>query len=311
MRSGTGRISRPVDRRRSGSRSAARGHPAAERGGGWAEGNQPLEFPPKQMKAPILITEVLGRSEQGTTRPFLCRGEDGQLYYVKGRYAGLRSLCCEWVAGHLAQELGLRTPGIAMVKIPAKLIEGSARPDIKDLGEGLAFGSARVEGAQEITWESLQHIPRHQQALILFFDWWVQNEDRTLSACGGNPNLLITAGPPDEEAWLDEPVQTGSQIWTFDFNLAFDSTFNPSSFWDGHIFASTRWQWSEDFRAEATEQVDRVLRDFPLLWAGLPEAWLFIDGDDNLPMQLDLDVVWETLRRPLDHPAEFWNHHER
>jgi len=262
------------------------------------------------MKDPVLITEVLSRSEQGTTRPFLCRGEDEQLYYVKGRYAGLRSLCCEWVGGHLAEELGLRTPQIRMVEVPDKLIEGSARPDIKDLGEGLAFGSTRVEGAQEISWESLQHIPWHNQALILFFDWWVQNEDRSLSARGGNPNLLITAEPPDEETWLEQSEQIPRRIWTFDFNLAFDPPFHEGRFWDGHIFAEARRYWSPDFMAETTKQVDRVMEGFPSLFASLPETWLYIDADENLPMQLDLDVVLRTLRRPLDHPAEFWKNHE-
>lgn len=36
----------------------------------------------------IDIDEVIGRSEQGKTRPFICRGCDGHLYYVKGRDAG-------------------------------------------------------------------------------------------------------------------------------------------------------------------------------------------------------------------------------
>jgi hypothetical protein len=36
------------------------------------------------MNAPIIITEVIGRSEQGMTRPFLCEGDDWMTYYVKG-----------------------------------------------------------------------------------------------------------------------------------------------------------------------------------------------------------------------------------
>ena len=38
------------------------------------------------------ITEVIGRSSQGITRPFLCRADDGRLYYVKGNGAGRRAL---------------------------------------------------------------------------------------------------------------------------------------------------------------------------------------------------------------------------
>jgi len=49
------------------------------------------------MNTPITITEVIGRSEQGMTKPFICWA-DFAIYYVKGSYAGLNSLCCEWVA---------------------------------------------------------------------------------------------------------------------------------------------------------------------------------------------------------------------
>ena len=37
---------------------------------------------------PIQIVEVLGRSIQGITRPFICRGEDDRTYFVKGQGAG-------------------------------------------------------------------------------------------------------------------------------------------------------------------------------------------------------------------------------
>lgn len=52
------------------------------------------------MNEPVVITEVISRAAQGMTRPFLCKA--GLIdYYVKGAYAGLNSLCCEWVANRL------------------------------------------------------------------------------------------------------------------------------------------------------------------------------------------------------------------
>ena len=45
---------------------------------------------------PIAITEVVGRAVQGMTRPFLCKAGFFE-YDVKGTYAGLDSLGCEWV----------------------------------------------------------------------------------------------------------------------------------------------------------------------------------------------------------------------
>ena len=43
------------------------------------------------------ITEVTARSTQGITRPFICRGDDGWLYFVKGNGAGRSSLISEWI----------------------------------------------------------------------------------------------------------------------------------------------------------------------------------------------------------------------
>ena len=49
----------------------------------------------------VQIVEIIGRATQGVTKPFICRGEDEEIYFVKGRGAGKRSLICEWVVGNL------------------------------------------------------------------------------------------------------------------------------------------------------------------------------------------------------------------
>ena len=70
----------------------------------------------------MIITEIINRSDQGVTRPYLCRSEAGDQYYVKGRHAGFRSLCCELVAGRLAQELELPIPEFEIAHVPEHLI---------------------------------------------------------------------------------------------------------------------------------------------------------------------------------------------
>ncbi len=55
----------------------------------------------------IQIVEILDRSIQGITKPFFCRCEDGQTYFVKGNGAGKQSLIAEYVGGRLARALGL------------------------------------------------------------------------------------------------------------------------------------------------------------------------------------------------------------
>ena len=92
----------------------------------------------------LIITEIISRSEQGMTRPFLCRAENDGLFYVKGRYAGYRTLCCEWVAGRLGQLMGLPIPDFFIAEVPIGLVRDSARADAGDLGAGLVFASQLV-----------------------------------------------------------------------------------------------------------------------------------------------------------------------
>jgi len=40
----------------------------------------------------IEIVEIIERSNQGMTQPFICRGEDGFVYFVKGRGASQSDL---------------------------------------------------------------------------------------------------------------------------------------------------------------------------------------------------------------------------
>ena len=86
------------------------------------------------MRELINITEILGRSEQGMTRPFLCEGDDWGTYYVKGSYAGKNSLCCEWVSNRLVNlalpnaPLGL--PMFKMGEVPSDLIRKGVSPRI-------------------------------------------------------------------------------------------------------------------------------------------------------------------------------------
>ena len=85
----------------------------------------------------ISIIEILGRSTQGVTRPFVCRGDDGSLYYVKGNAAGRRALIAEWVAGNLGRRLGLPIPEFRQAEVSPQLVALSARQDASDLGAGI------------------------------------------------------------------------------------------------------------------------------------------------------------------------------
>lgn len=266
------------------------------------------------MNPPITINEVIGRSEQGMTRPFLCHADDWMTYYVKGAYAGKKSLCCEWVASGLANllvhEEPLGLPRFRMAEVPLALVEGSARSDIRDLGACWVFASMRIEGGQELNWSAAQDWPDGTMAMVLLMDLWLQNEDRSLSPHGGNPNLLVEHIPelPDDDPegalWMDQPRR--EMLWVYDFNLAFDPNFNRERFFGAHVFGGMLKQWPDGFRERMEPRLQEALRRLPELFAELPAEWLHVDGDERLPVQLDLGRVTSVLNLPFTEPEIFW-----
>lgn len=110
------------------------------------------------------------RSPQGTTEPFICRGDDGEIYYVKGAGAGRRSLICEWVAAHLATAFGLPIAGYALAEVPEALVSLGVRADIRDLGAGLVFASRQLAYVQELTPTTRELVPGAVCLDVLVFD---------------------------------------------------------------------------------------------------------------------------------------------
>ena len=259
------------------------------------------------------ITEIMGRAEQGMTRPFICCGDDWLTYYVKGAYAGRRSLCSEWVANRLVNRLLpsalLGVPLFTMAEVPAALIEGSARKDARDLGAGRVFASLRMEGGQELTWSAAQDWPEETMALLLL-DLWLQNEDRSLSALGGNPNLLVEQisplrdDDPEGALWKDQPRR--KMLWAYDFNLAFDVDLSPERFFGAHVFGKSLKAWPAGFRERMEPRLRSALDDLDEIFAELPMEWLHVDGDESLPVQLDRKKVRSALELPFTEPAAFW-----
>jgi hypothetical protein len=266
------------------------------------------------MNPPITITEVIGRSEQGMTRPFLCHADDWTAYYVKGAYAGINSLCCEWVASRLANllvdEEPLGLPRFRMAEVPRELVEGSARPDIRDLGAGRVFASMRIDGGQELNWLAAQGWPEETMAMVLLIDLWLQNEDRSLSPQGGNPNLLVERIPPlpddDPQGALWKDQSRREMLWVYDFNLAFDEDFCRERFFGVHVFGGMLKQWPEGFRERMEPRMRQALEQVRAIFSELPVEWLHVDGDESLPVQLNQERVSSVLELPFTHPDLFW-----
>ncbi len=244
----------------------------------------------------IQIVEVKKRSTQGATRPFLCRGEDGELYWVKGTKAGSEALCSEWIAGRLGQEFGLPIPPFAQVEISNDLVEQGAFPEIDDLGAGFKFGSRHVDGAQEFDSTLIPGVSLQLQREILAFDVWIRNTDRTLSqpfGSSGNPNLLWEA--------------VAGRLYVIDHNNAFlpDDMLRSTGF-NNHVFYSSRQTLDAHVKAELEARMIGLLATIPALFAELPHEWLFLDEEKTVPIQMTYERMSAILRGVVSDATGFW-----
>lgn len=239
---------------------------------------------------PLQIEEIIERSEQGMTKPFLCRCEDGNLYYVKGNGAGRHSLLCEWLAGHLAKAFGLPIPPFAVMQAPRELVE--LFPEGSELGFGLAFGSRVVAHTQELAEPHLGEIPALQRRDVLVFDWWTHNTDRTLTQLGGNPNLL----------WDTET----DKLVVIDHNAAFDLDFDPKTFSKTHVFSDDIPSIFHDL-VEPDRYANRFL-DALVVWPeaceNIPDEWWFADEERTVPANFDPKAALELLNHHTHNT--FW-----
>ncbi len=229
---------------------------------------------------PLQITEILGPSDQGKARPYLCRADDGAMYYVKGRQTNRASLWNEWICGHLARALGLNVPAFSIVDISAELL-AETPPEWKDIGLGPAFGSRRQPHALWLEPSLACMVPLPVQRDVLMFDWWVRNGDRLT----GNTNLLWDA--------------SAKKLVVIDHNLAFDTDFSAAIFAVHHVFAS---QWpiicgDLVMQAEYAERLAMALEQFALACGTVPEEWRWANVEQDVPAKLDLEFVRQTLAR--------------
>ncbi|MDD5090020.1 MAG: hypothetical protein PHQ23_03805 [Candidatus Wallbacteria bacterium] len=229
------------------------------------------------------IVEIIRRSDQGVTRPFLCRGEDNLLYWVKGNSAGKEALCKEWIAGRLAQSLNLPLPPFSQVDVPDELLRVSLMDDANDLGTGLAFGSEHLPHMQELSYKVIAKVPKNLKLKVLLFDWWIGNNDRCLGERGGNPNLL----------W--DSVK--SKMFIIDHNNAFSEDFSMNNFIANHIFASMKDETNTSTGLAITNEMINNVSRCSDLFRELPEEWLFLDRELSVPTGFNEDTIINYLSR--------------
>lgn len=239
----------------------------------------------------VVIDEVLGRAHQGVTEPFICQGDDGAVYYVKGSGAGRRSQICEWVAAQLATAFGLPVADYALAEVPAELIELRVRSDIGQLGAGTVFASRQLPHVQELSVTTRNLVPAELATDVLVFDWWLRNEDRHLTELGGNPNLLWDI--------------RSNELAVIDHNQAFDAGFDPARFLQSHVFSA---YWNRVFsdhleRCRYAERMEAALSGLEDIRVNIPGSWWFVDAG------VPADITWDEIVACLERCRrdDFWN----
>jgi len=125
---------------------------------------------------------------------------DGGLFVVKFRGAGqgAKALVAELVVGLLARSLGLPTPELAVVDVPARFGMSEPDPEIQDVlkrSHGANVGLRYLDGAFNFDLLAAGHLVTPELAArLVWFDAFVTNPDRTHR----NPNLLVWERRP----WL-------------------------------------------------------------------------------------------------------------
>ena len=243
------------------------------------------------MIEPVNIIAIHDRTAEGNgvSRPFRCEGEDGCDYFVKLKNAGYECLVKEWMAGRLAQEMGLPVADMRQVWISPDLIAGNSEYET-DLGHGIAFGSLKVEAAERLSLDFIRRDDSGILSRVLLFDWWVRNSDRALTEIGGNPNLLWEIGR--------------KRVVMIDHDNAFDFHFDLAAFRDFHALRMHGGAWDSGRRSELTAWLRDGLSRLDVIWSEIPEEWL-VNSHGDRHCGLDKDGLIAVLSSFHANPA-FW-----
>ncbi len=236
------------------------------------------------------VVELIRRSKQGQTTPWICRLSDGNIYYIKGVEALHRGLIVEYLCAELGRSLGIPIPSSTIAYLDSELLRYS--PEAKDnFGDNACyvFASKEVKNLAELKYSDLALINPQVAKLLFFFDYLIQNEDRTLTEKGGNPNLFMD--------------QINSELAVFDHNLAFDEDYDFESYKNMHA-CSLFWfdvQLELNFKNEMLDKLPIAIEALAEYAKGIPDEWL--ERCDGLLAEiftkLDLyktDKFWEALQ---------------
>jgi hypothetical protein len=82
--------------------------------------------------------------------------------------------------------------------------------------------------------------------------------------------------------------------------------FSRERFFGAHVFGEALRQWPTGFREQMEPRLRAALNEVRAIFAELPLEWLNVDGDESLPVQLDVERVTSVLNLPFSEPDTFW-----
>ncbi|PRZ29702.1 hypothetical protein CLV47_13211 [Antricoccus suffuscus] len=138
----------------------------------------------------IIATRYVLPLREGGSLPGLMEADDLGTYIVKfsGAGQGKRVLVAEIIAAAVARSIGLRTPDLKLIELPAPIAKYEADEEAQDLltaSIGLNLASDFLPGS--FAFDDGGKISADESAKILWLDLLIGNPDRTWR----NPNLLM------------------------------------------------------------------------------------------------------------------------
>jgi len=224
---------------------------------------------------------ILKVSEQGVSKPFICKDDNGGIRWCKGSHTGFRSLVSEWICASLAREVGLPVPDFGIFRLDHsdfcvwRSVQNTVVPDLVTEANQYVFGSLNMENSKDVfdSKSDLAHVDRALLAKIYWFDKLIHNTDRT----DFNSNLLANGS-----------------VYIIDHNNAFDPSFDRNAFAEEHILRPFRNAISTDELRSFQARVGSLAQSSFLecAWNEMPDAWAEV-GETVLSLDTINSIITE------------------
>lgn len=246
---------------------------------------------------------VLSAHQRGSSRPVTVATANGRfLVKLHGAAQGAAALVAEVLVAELAEALGLRVPGRALVVLDAQTTCADRDAELADLlaaSQGVNLGFQFLQGARDLRATEIDGLPEAFACRVLWLDALVQNADRSAR----NPNLMVRSG----EVWL---IDHGAALpFQYHWREVTESSPQRPYAFDAHLLAT----WAPrlpawDRRLAALLPRERLLHAVQQIPEPFLRALLPSDADPGVlerRRQAYAAFLWKRLRTPRPfHPSE-------